>query len=273
MPLPSLTVNGQDVESLGFRVETLDGPWDIPDITDATVTIPGLAGAPSVGAQTQVAARTITVTGVIVKPDFPRTNADLVARIDTLKALFALGIVEVTLANMPTRMYTTRLTGFRIGWNGPAFQAVSAELTVTLVCRDPVAYETQPTAFGFAGVRTQVSIGNAPSANVLIRIMGPATNPVVTLRNLAGDVVHSIGLTRALLLTDYEEIDVGLMKVTRYVSGTPSNDATAVTSGDIESFVISPEDGDPFLSLGPTIECSGLSTNGNCVLMQQRGFL
>jgi hypothetical protein len=273
MPTPSLFANGRDVEALGLRVFTCKGPWDIPQITDPTLVIPGRLGLVRTGAATQMAARTITLTGAIYRSDAPRTNADVLAMLDVLKPLLALGVLELRTATQPTRSYLCRLATFDVTMHGAAFAAGSADFSLTLTCTDPLGYDTDPSGIGFAAAPIAIPLGTGPSAG-LLRIMGPATSPVVTYRDLTGAIVHTLGFTRTLLATDYEEIDLDLLKVTRVQSGVATNDIAALTSGDLEDFVLRPEDGDALAGVYPTLECSGLTGTGNqCELLYSRGWL
>jgi hypothetical protein len=272
MALPSLTAGGYDLESLGLRVTTITGPWSIPAIVDPTVVIPGRAGVSRSGAPTTIAARTVNVAGVILERAGVRTNADFLAKLDTLKPILAIGLLEMTQVNQPTRALELRLSSFDVIPDGPAYAAVSGSFTATFVANDVFFYSTIPSSRGFGATATAIPIGTAPSAGV-IRIYGPATNPVLTVRNAAGSVVHTIGLTKTLAATDYEEIDLEATTIANYASGVKTTDDASLSSGDIEAFCFSPEDGDVLSGSYPTIECSGLTGAGNCELVYTVKYL
>lgn len=272
MPQPSLYLSGRSLEALGFRVETIKGPWDLPAVTDPVIAIPGRMGRMRTGQAADVAMRDIVIAGLVEESTTLRTNADLESKLETLKALFAIGLLEVGRVNQMNRLYVTRTVGFEATVRGAALAGVTAELTVHLQAIDPLAYDAALSIIGFGATRVPIPVGSAPSGG-LLRIMGPATNPVITVRRLTGDVVHTLGLTRTLAATDYEEIDLDLMRLTRFVSGVTTSDANAATSGDIEDFSFSPEDGDALAGQYPTLECSGLTGDGNCEICYRRAWL
>lgn len=268
MPLPSLTVNGQDLESLGLRVEDIDGPWDLPDTSDPTIVVPGRNGAARTGGQTTTQPRTITIGAKIIRAQALNTL------IDQLKLLFSLGILEVTFADLPTRVYQVRTPTFKTRKIGGAIVATSAEFTITLTCADPIAYNLNPTCVSFGTTPVMCPVGTAPSGGLVLRIMAPFTNTTVIVRAASGEPVHTIGITRAGTADlDYEEIDIDLSKLTRSQSGSKTSDNNALTSGDFEAFSISPEEGDSTLGVGPTIECTGVSGDGACELTYYVGWL
>lgn len=274
MPLPSLYINGQDIEALGMRIETCRGLRDIPAVSDPAITIPGRAGVMRTGAPSTVALRELVLTGNIFNSDgASRTHIDLLAKLDVLRPLFASGLLELRTVDRPTRAYTCRAPLFEVTTIGPEFVATAASFRITLQVTDPFAYDTQMSGIGFAAAATEVPLGTAPSGGIL-RIMGPATDPEIKYRDLTGVVRHTLKFSRTLLATDYEEIDLDLMTVHRVQSGVASNDIAALVSpSDLESFALSPEDGDALAGAYPTLECSGLTGDGNCELHYWRSWL
>ena len=260
---PSLYVNGQDLEALGLHVETCTGPWDLPAITDPAIVIPNRLGRARTGAARTMAQREIALGGTIIESAGVRTNADFEAKTETIKAILAYGILDVRFVNQPTRSYLATPTKFTVTPDGPALAAVSGTFALSFVCEDPLSYELVPDCVAFAGSPVPVPLATGPVGGV-IRIMGPATNPVVTYRGITGMALHTLGFTRTLAADDYLEIDLDAWSITRYQSGAASNDAGAMSSGDIEAFSLLPADGDRANGVWPTLECSGLGAGGGC---------
>jgi hypothetical protein len=272
MPTPSIYANGQDLEALGLRVATVKGPWDLPAITDPAVVVPYRLGRARTNGARAMAPRTIAITGTIFESAGVRTNSDFEAKVETIKALLAYGLLEVRFANQSSRAYTASLVSFAVDTVGPSLIAVAGTFDASFACEDPLGYELVPDCVAFGATPTPVPVASGPSAG-LIRIMGPATNPTIKYRRASGEVAHTIALTRSLLLTDYEEIDLDAQTITRVQSGTRTNDVAALTSGDIEAFAASPADGDRASSLWPTLECTGLGAGGGCEYQYTRTHL
>jgi hypothetical protein len=106
---------------------------------------------------------------------------------------------------------------------------------------------------GIGATRQAIPLGTAVSAPT-IRIMGAATNPVLTYRNAGGTVKQTMGFTVTLASTDYLEINGELFSITKYASGVASNGMALWTSGDFPA--LDPQDGYPSIDSYPTLEVS-----------------
>ncbi|MDB4906361.1 MAG: hypothetical protein JWO05_1145 [Gemmatimonadetes bacterium] len=251
MPTPSIYLNNQDVEQLGFRIESLAGPWDAVELADPTLTLVDRLGAVLTGAPVAGQPRTIELAGVVRGS----SNADLLTRLDVLKAIFGAGLVSVRRVDQAARAWTARRTRFTVSFAGPAFIARDADLKVTLQCYDPVAYDTATTTVALSNVAAAVPLGTGTSTGI-IRIFGAVVDPVVTYRDYLGVVRATLGFTRNLGATGTIEIDLALTKITRLLAGVPqANPAADLTSGDF--FRLKATDGDFPNASWPTLTLSG----------------
>jgi hypothetical protein len=265
MPTPSIAVAGRSLSNLGVRTTTVKGPWDVPQITDPTVAIPGRGDVRIAGAR-QIATRFIDIEGTVREWSGTRSNADTLLKLDRIKTLLLRGSVEVTLINRPTRVYATTLETFTVVWDGPDLAADTCQLTVRLKT-ETLAYELEPQLIGFGATPVQIPTGTAAHGGIVV-VSGPATNPQLIIRGITGLPVHTIQLTASLADTDYERIDLDAMTLTRYLSAaTGAADPDAHTGGDLEDFLFSPNDGDPDAGVYATIECTGLGTDGGAELL------
>ena len=148
----------------------------------------------------------------------------------------------------------------------PRLVNTAAKGTLRFEALDPYWYDRDPTVVSApAAVRVRCPLGTAPVAPVL-QIAGAATNPVLTLRNQAGDSVLTLTWTGSLLSTDYLEIDCAARTAVKYTSGTPS-DAASGLSGSFP--ILTVEDGGYELASWPTLESSA----GGLVVNYKRGWL
>lgn len=261
---PSVYVNDQNLEAMGFHVETPAGLWDGLAVNAAGTTIPGRAGQLAPVTDPGSAARTIVLSG----PLHGSSNADVVQKLHALKALLGGGLLELRRIDDPTIMHVGRLLSIAPVPFGAALAATDYVLTVTIQCDDPYAYDVASRIVAFAQGATPIPLGTAPSSG-LIRILpdpatGTAVNPVLTYRDITGTVRETMGFTRTLAAADYLDVDLSLFKVTRSVAGAPTNDIAAQTSGGF--FALSPLDGGS--AVWPTLEVSA----GRAALLYRRAW-
>jgi len=140
---------------------------------------------------------------------------------------------------------------------GPSLSPLASRGTLSFVADDEVYWrDVEPTtrALAVAATRYAVPLGTAPSTPV-IRIMGAATNPVLTYRDAGGASVRSITFTATLTSSEYLDIDMRRGRVQRVTSGTAANGIGLITGGDFP-WALDPQDGDYGTSSWPTVEVS-----------------
>jgi hypothetical protein len=250
----ALVVNDQSLAQFGFVVDPMgiSGLLDAASTKVPTGTVPGRPGAVRLALLPETEAREIHVAGHLIGTSI----ADLMARADYLKQWLARGgdDLEIRSGYDLTRFWRGALTGCVItGVEGQFYNPyATAELTFT--CADPRAYGAEATVVGFgAQSRAPCPLGTAPS-EPLIRLMGPASNPVITYRSAAGAVVGSHGFTIALGNAEFLEVSTPDLTVIRHSGGAASDAIALEGSGDF--ITLSPDDGDPMVGAWPTLETS-----------------
>ncbi len=126
-------------------------------------------------------------------------------------------------------------------------------VSLQVTCPDPSKRDRFTRGVSFGSTATSILLGTQPSAGI-IRIMGAATNPVITYRDSGGTSQGSMTFTVTLAGTEYLEIDLALKTVKKYASGTMSDAISTWTAGDF--FVTDPAHGSYALFGQPTLTCS-----------------
>ena len=190
---------------------------------------------------------------------YATTVAAAMIAIDNLKALLGQGEVRIRTAYAPDRY----CLGLCETFDGDGFKAevLNGVVNVTLLFTIPegVARRLNPDGYALSTARTACPIGTAPCAPTIIVHGGGSTltNPTVTIRNAAGDIVQTAAFTVALGANDFLRIDCGRALVSRSTAGVIT-DALAAglwTSGDY-SLLLRPYDGWVESSAWPTVELS-----------------
>lgn len=249
MQATAMYINDYDTARLGLIVRRVEGRDDALSARDRTTGIAKRLGEVPLARDFETAARVITIIGTIKTTSMATT---LAAR-DELKGRLFSGVTEVRFSDKPDRMYLVKPTDARIVGTAPQFDNPFSEVTISLICHDPLAYDKLCTAIGFNSVLQPCPLGTAPSQPT-IRIAGPVTNPVITYRDVRGVVKRTMGFTVTLLATEYLDIDCELMAISRYTAGAKANGIALLTSGDF--IMLDPQDADPWNSAWPTLEVS-----------------
>jgi phage-related protein len=235
----TVSINGVDIKSVGFKLREPRGVWDLPSYAKDTTTIPGKPGQVAPESSTvKISSRMVDLVGTLVGS----TRADFLSKLDQMKALITKTPLVVVLAEQPTRQYVARPLGAGMTPTGPVLLQRQQEFTITMVCDDPYARDTTDQVVAF-GAATPIPLGTAPSGGV-ITITG-GTNPTITYRDSAGNVVQTMGFTGT-----GSPLVIDLDQFLASVGGVNAIDK--LTSG---SFIeLSPLDGDYATSAWPTLE-------------------
>jgi phage-related protein len=259
----AMYVNDFDTSSLGLIVTSVDGWRDAPSTRDRTTQLPTRVGAVILAPEAETAPRVITVDGVIDPSHAGKalTLANLRAAISELQERLYRGTIEVRFADEPDIFVLARCEQGNLIATPPQFMNPKSRVQIRMLCPDPLRYDRNGSVVGFgASPRAGTPLGTAVSAPV-IRIMGAATNPVITYRNMSGDVKQTMGFTVTLAATDYLEIDCELFTIKKFASGVETNGISLLTSGDF--IALDPQDGDYAGSVWPTLEVNAGS--GECL--------
>lgn len=242
-------LNDYDLAGLGFILEAVEGWNDAPSVRDRVTQLPGRPGTIALAPEAETAPRALSFRGVIRATSLAGVRTSMAA----LQERLYRGTVEVRLSDDPDKVFFARTEEQVRIVTPPQFASPHTRLSWRMTCPDPLRYDRNGTVIGFSSARGATPLGSAPSLPVL-RIMGAATNPVITYRNAAGESIGTMGFTITLAATDYLEIDCELMTVTKVVSGVATSVPTILTSGDF--LLLDPQDGSYPDSVWPTLEVS-----------------
>jgi phage-related protein len=264
----AMYVNDFDTSSLGLIVTSVDGWRDAPSTRDRTTQLPTRVGAVILAPEAETAPRVTTIDGVIDPSHAGKalTLANLRAAISELQDRLYRGTIEVRFSDEPDIFVLARCEQGNLIATPPQFMNPKSRVQIRMLCPDPLRYSRFASLVDVNSIRTGIPLGTAVSAP-LIRVLGAATNPVITYRDKSGAVRQSMTLTITLAATDYLEIDCELFTITKYVSGVASNGITLLTAGDF--IALDPQDGDYANGVWPTLEISA----GSAEVLYRKAWL
>lgn len=245
----ALYIDDFDTSRIGFWARRADGRQGVVTVRDRTTQLPKRAGEIALAREGDHAPRRIIVVGTIKGTSV----SQVLSRREELKGRLSRGTVEVRFVDDPDRVYYARLEEGDIRGTDPEFNTLYSDVSFTLYCPDPLIYQRYSTRIPFTSQKAAMPLGRAPSLPI-IRIAGAVTNPVLTLRDIRGAIVKTLGLTVTLGATEYVEINCETSAITRVTAGVAANAPALMTSGDF--LMLDPHDGDPVTNLWPTLECS-----------------
>lgn len=234
MPPPLLIVDGVELADYGLWGLEPDGARSAPtrrDITEQVIGVPG--GIPMPCAHT-LESRVLTLKAVLMgDPAAVDKDAAALGQWDSLKALLARGSVTLRLPSTPTRQAVGTYTEAQFVARGGGAKH-GAQITIGFALADPYLYATTADSYALAGgAETAITVGTAPS-RPKIRILGPVTNPLLTLRDGAGLIVGTAQFTVALVTGDWLEMGgIDADVILHRASGAESLGLLALTGGDI----------------------------------------
>lgn len=254
----SIVVNGQDLNGLGVYLASVEGVHDAVDRIWQTTTIRGRAGS-IIQSPVREPGRVLKLTGTLTST--AKTIQGLLTNADTVKDLLRSGMLRIVRTDGASPVNVKYIDGYvtSLGLKhlGHPINQTDDTLTCTVQCRDAYWRDQEPTIrhAAVAGTRYTLPHGTAPSSPI-IRIMGAATNPVLTYRDAGGTAQRTMTFTVVLAATnDWLDIDMRAGKITKWASGVSSNGRSLLTSGN-PIFGIDPQDGDWATSQYTTIEVS-----------------
>jgi len=253
--MTAVLVNGVNLGTrFGFYADRVTGWLGTATVATSSVTLRGRDGGmavPAVGGEGRriEVAGTLRAETVTARRDAERGVADLV-RSGRVRLVVDDGLAGAM--QIEGRLQAATFVPF-----GPSLSPLASRGTLAFVCEDePYWRDVEPTTRAVAAVSTRytVPLGTAPSSPI-IRIMGSATNPVLTYRDAGGASVRSITFTATLTSSEYLDIDMRRGRVQRVTSGAAANGLSLITGGDFP-WGLDPQDGDYGTSAWPTVEVS-----------------
>lgn len=245
-------------------------------LTDFSLTITELSGWPGMIGGTKRDVALIDgpeMQGAILDPRLVRRKAAVssvkgivsaatpalaVAALDALRGLLGLGEIAVRTGYATDRY----CLGICDTFDGVSMQGedLNGKINVALSfsVKDGVAFRLQPDGYALITTRTAVPIGTAESKPVITVHGGGAamTNPTITVRNAAGDIVQTMLFTASLGANDALRIDSARSTVSKIASGTVTDGLAAGywLYGDFP--ILRPYDGNVELGAYPSVELS-----------------
>ncbi len=256
----SLTVNGLDLEDLGFSTERVEGLDDSPELSWATERIPGLAGTLVVGPrQPVIGERTVTVVGHLLAD----TPAAVETALRNVVTAAGQGLVELASTRSPARCALGYLAGVVEAPYPAQYSQPAARLTLRFQCPDPWRYDVAGLTVALAAASTAypLPLGSAPVKPVVV-IAGAVTNPTLVYREASGTARCTMGFTITLGANDFLTIDADAGTITKSVAGTVTDAYSTWTTKSDGLLVLDPGDGDGLASAWPTLEVTGSGATG-----------
>lgn len=256
-----LTVNGLDLSGIGLYVTMAPGVFSAVARPSKTTQVLGRHGALLLPPYTSQS-RKLVLKGFA--DPAARTVAGLQSALQQARDIFHAGLL--TIATTDTAGTVRQIDGVLESFDADPrmgklhFQSAQvADFTATIICGDPTWREVQPwsVACPTAGTRYSLALGTSPSMG-WIRLMGAATNPVVTYRNAYGDPVWTLTFTTTLTgTTDWLDLDMVRGNIWQWRSGTRTSGLSLLTSGQQDwPRPFDPQDGDVTTTQWPTLETS-----------------
>ena len=236
-----LKLNGVDVATYGLLVGELRGNWAAPSQSYDEVGVPDHEGPVAITLEPTLAAKTFVVVGTIEAP----AAADFETYTDTLKYQLRSGTLTIIAGNQESRQRSGVLVDFdAVPFEGELM--THATVTLTIRCRDPIAYDTTDTTVSGASAADLACAVGLYKSRPTITVTGPTSPLVLTYKNAAGTTLHTMTLTFPGSPTSVV-VDMTKDGRTITVDGTRHDDY--LTAGDF--FALDPYDGDP-LAGSPT---------------------
>jgi hypothetical protein len=189
---------------------------------------------------------TLTATSLANRRTAERQIADLVYG----------GEATITVDDGTTALQTTGVaTALSIVPFGVSLAPLALRIEAEFTCPDPTWRESEPTSQILGATRQTLALGTAPSTPI-IRIMGSATNPVLTYRNAGGTAIKTCTFTVTLAAADdWLDIDMRTGLCVLSDNAVTSNGLSYLSAGDFP-WAFDPQDGDYGTSAWPTLEVS-----------------
>lgn len=241
-------LDGIDAADLGLTVvgSGIPGSMDGPQVSHGTVAVPGRWGAVRTGVRSADGAYVVTVTADVNAG----TPGALAGALDVVKGALGGRVITVRTAYQPDREWSGVLGALQVE---PWSSWLDGRVTVTLpvVCDSPLASALSGTIVGFGATPTPIPLGTEASTPV-VRLIGPATNPVLIYRDHRGVERSRFGLTGVLGASDYAAVDMRSHGIAVSLAGVASDALGWRTSG--RYFALDPIDGDRAAGAWPTLE-------------------
>lgn len=248
---PVAYLDDYDLSQLGLVVERVDGLGDQPDRPWPSAPLPKSERVAILSTAPDETARLLVVRGHLLADTVALRNVAF----DTLKGrCFAGDTVRLRFVDQGTREWVARCIGIQVDPRGQQFIEPGLALALSFVCESPYGRDTSDSVVdGITTTLTAIPLGTAPS-RPLIRITGPATNPLLAYAHFDATVLQTLQLTGSIAGGDYVEIDMDRMTITQSVASVLSSALTMRTAGSF--FALDPAAGSYAAAQWPTVNVS-----------------
>lgn len=227
MATPRFYVNGIDLASLGFRVDSPIGDRRKLSLRPEVVSVPRSAGG--MFAYMDGSLRKLSVSGNVLGSSW----ASCESAQDALMDLLSPGLVTFEEQSDARNLAMDGLLDGQpsVAQYPRSFRQRVVRFSFSLLSLDGT-WRSNGLAIGAASVNTRYALpqGTAP-APLVIRQMGAATNPTITLRAADGQVIAALAFTVSLSSSEWLDIDSERGVIEKVSSGTKTNGIGLLTSG------------------------------------------
>lgn len=223
-----MRINGQPLEALGVTFSAVTPFRGRPRRARDRFAIVDGAGVAPARRATQ-GAREFTVQGY-VGPAAVGTIGGRVELLDALERAVA-GWCAVELDDSPGRAIDAECLGIDVRPVNTVYGAPAFEVDLHWVAYDATWRDTEPRVTSFGATATAIATGTASHGGV-VRLMGSATNPVLTCQRPDGTTAWSLTFTVALAAEDFLEVDLDARTVVLSDAGVRTNGLALWTAGE-----------------------------------------
>ena len=165
------------------------------------------------------------------------------------------GEVELSFSDDTDRFWFGRFAGFTTAPHPYEKPATLLPCTLAFDLVRPFAYGAEEQVMGIVNADTDIPLGSEPTFDLVLRIVGPATDPIVRYKNSAGETVAEIGLTVTLGASEWVELDMAAGTI---IDDSDVNRAAIRDTDAAWPLVLDPADGESWRSspLWPTLRCT-----------------
>lgn len=275
MTMGALYFNDRDVETdFSFYTSALVGwpgnlsaaPRNVP-----LMTAPAMSGGiidPMFVTRTAAMA---TITGMVLTA----SPAAALAALDALREFLGAGEVAVRTYQASDRQCLAVCTGFDGIPHQAEIQNGNVNLTLPFVVASGVAQRIAPDGYALSTSRTSCPVGTAESRPIITVHGGGAalTNPTITIRNAAGDVVQTMTFTVVIGATAALRIDCARMQASIITAGVITDALAASDWSGGDFLCLRNYDGIVALASSPTVELSSTAGTAQGVISYTRQYL
>ena len=235
----------------GFKLVARSGARGGPDHRTPTAGVVG--GVPvATNDRPVVGVRSWAVSGIVYGSD----AADVQERLDAIKTRARLSTeVELSFSDLTDRSWFGRFEQLIARPWASERPRDRIPVTIRFALVRPFAYSAEQTITGIGTSDTAIPLGAEKTRDLVLRIVGSATDPVVTLEDAAGDEIGALTLEATIASGDWLEADMAKGSI---VDQDGANMGEVRSTDSLWPLILDPADCDPFASPADwlTLSCS-----------------